>query len=54
MVDDQFAPLTQKIQTAIEAEDFQGTDDYGVPILNFDSVVAGQVEVEAVGRDVSS
>jgi len=35
----------EKIQAAIEAQDFQGTDDYGVPILNFDSVVAGQVEV---------
>jgi nitrous-oxide reductase len=34
-----------KIQQAIEGQDFQGTDDYGVPILNFDSVVAGQVEV---------
>ncbi len=33
------------IQEAIENEDFQGTDPYGVPILNFDSVVAGQVEV---------
>jgi nitrous-oxide reductase len=33
------------IQQAIANEDFQGTDDYGVPILNFDSVVAGQVEV---------
>jgi nitrous-oxide reductase len=35
----------EKIQQAIEAQDFQGTDDYGVPILNFDSIVAGQVEV---------
>jgi nitrous-oxide reductase len=33
------------IQEAIANEDFQGTDDYGIPIMNFDSVVAGQVEV---------
>jgi len=33
------------IKQAIENEDFQGTDPYGVPILTFDSVVAGQVEV---------
>lgn len=36
-----------KIKEAIAAEDFEGTDPYGVPILNFDSVVAGQVEVGA-------
>jgi nitrous-oxide reductase len=35
----------EKIQAAIQAQDFQGTDPFGVPILNFDSVVAGQVEV---------
>jgi nitrous-oxide reductase len=33
------------IQRAIENRDFQGTDPYGVPILNFDSVVAAQVEL---------
>jgi nitrous-oxide reductase len=33
------------IEQAIANQDFQGTDPYGVPILNFDSVVAGQVEV---------
>lgn len=33
------------IQRAIENEDFQGADPYGVPILNFDSVVAGRVEL---------
>jgi nitrous-oxide reductase len=37
----------QMIKDAIAAEDFEGTDTYGVPILNFDSVVAGQVEVGA-------
>jgi nitrous-oxide reductase len=36
-----------KIQAAIEAEDFEGEDDFGIPILSFDSVVAGQVEVGA-------
>jgi nitrous-oxide reductase len=36
-----------KMQDAIAAEDFEGTDPFGVPILNFDSVVAGQVEVGA-------
>jgi len=35
----------QAIKDAIAAEDFEGTDSYGVPILNFESVVAGQVEV---------
>jgi nitrous-oxide reductase len=34
----------EKIQDAIAAGDWQ-TDDYGVPILNFDSVVEAQVEV---------
>jgi nitrous-oxide reductase len=34
-----------KIQAAIEAGDFEGTDDYGVPIIRFDAAVAGQVEV---------
>ncbi len=37
----------EKIETAIAADDFEGTDDYGIPILNFDSVVAAQVEVGA-------
>ena len=36
-----------KIQKAIAAKDFEGKDRYGVPILKFDSVVAGQVEVGA-------
>jgi nitrous-oxide reductase len=34
-------------QEAIANEDFEGEDAYGIPILNFDSVVAGQVEVGA-------
>ncbi len=33
------------IKDAIANKDFDGTDPYGVPILKFDSVVAGQVEV---------
>ncbi len=33
------------IKQAIAAKDFEGTDEFGVPILKFDSVVAGQVEV---------
>lgn len=36
-----------KVQEAIENEDFEGTDDFGVPILNYDSVLAAQVEVGA-------
>jgi len=35
------------IKAAIDNEDFDGTDPYGVPILTFDSVVAGQVDVGA-------
>lgn len=35
----------EKIKAAIAARDFDGTDPFGVPILKFDSVVAGQVEV---------
>jgi nitrous-oxide reductase len=35
------------IQEAIANEDFEGEDSFGIPILNFDSVVAGQVEVGA-------
>ncbi len=37
-----------KILAAIEAEDFDG-DAYGIPILNFDSIVAGQVERACLG-----
>ena len=36
-----------KILAAIEAQDFEGTDVYGVPIIRFDAAVAGQVEVGA-------
>jgi len=36
-----------KILAAIEAGDFEGTDDYGIPIIRFDAAVAGQVEVGA-------
>jgi nitrous-oxide reductase len=35
----------EKIQDAIANETFSGTDDYGVPILDFDSVIDGQVEL---------
>ena len=34
-----------KIQDAIAAADFEGTDPYGVSILNFDSVVEARVEL---------
>ena len=34
----------EKIQDAIAAEDWE-TEDYGVPVLNFDSVVEAQVEL---------
>ncbi len=34
-----------KIQKAIANKDFSGTDDYGLSILNFDSVMEAQVEV---------
>ncbi len=37
----------EKVKAAAEAGDFEGNDPFGVPILNFDSVVAGQVEVGA-------
>jgi nitrous-oxide reductase len=37
----------EKVQEAIDNSDFEGEDVYGIPILNFDSVVAGQVEVGA-------
>ncbi|TAK75321.1 MAG: Sec-dependent nitrous-oxide reductase [Dehalococcoidia bacterium] len=36
-----------KVQAAIAAKNFEGKDRYGVPILKFDAVVAGQVEVGA-------
>jgi nitrous-oxide reductase len=36
-----------KLMAAIEAEDFEGEDTYGVPIVTFASAVAGQVEVGA-------
>ncbi len=36
-----------KIQEAIQNKDYEGTDPFGVPILKFDSVVAGQVELGA-------
>jgi nitrous-oxide reductase len=36
-----------KIQEAIAAKDYEGTDPFGVPILKFESVMAGQVEVGA-------
>ncbi|MBN4082618.1 Sec-dependent nitrous-oxide reductase [Phycisphaeraceae bacterium AH-315-B13] len=34
-----------KIKSAIDNKTFSGTDDYGVPILDFDSVVEARVEV---------
>ena len=34
-----------KIRKAIEAKTYSGSDDFGVPILDFDSVVEAQVEV---------
>jgi nitrous-oxide reductase len=36
-----------RILAAIESKDFEGTDHYGIPVLSFDSVVAGQVELGA-------
>jgi nitrous-oxide reductase len=35
----------EKIQQAIANETFSGTDPYGVPILDFDAVLHGQVEL---------
>ncbi|MEO8323835.1 MAG: cupredoxin domain-containing protein, partial [Actinomycetota bacterium] len=35
----------EKIKKAIDSGDFDGTDPFGVPILKFDSVIEGQVEV---------
>jgi nitrous-oxide reductase len=37
----------EKIKTAIEAEDYQGTDPFGVPILKLESVLEAQVELGA-------
>jgi nitrous-oxide reductase len=37
----------QQIQDAIAAGNFEGTDDYGLPIVSFEAAVAGQVEVGA-------
>jgi nitrous-oxide reductase len=34
-----------KIKKAIDAKDFEKKDDYGVPVIKFDSAVAGRVEV---------
>lgn len=34
-----------KIQKAIQEENYEGTDDYGVPILKFDDVVEAQIEI---------
>jgi nitrous-oxide reductase len=36
-----------RIQKAIEAQDFEGRDRYGIPILRFDAVVAGRVQLGA-------
>ena len=36
-----------RIKQAIDAKNFEGTDRYGVPILKFDAVVAGKVELGA-------
>ena len=35
----------EKIQQAIANQDFSGTDDFGIPILNFDAIIDGQVEL---------
>ncbi len=35
------------IKKAIDEKNYEGTDRYGIPILKFDSVVAGKVEVGA-------
>jgi nitrous-oxide reductase len=34
-----------EIRTAIADENYEGTDTFGIPILDFDAVLAGQVEV---------
>ena len=35
----------EAMQRAIQNENFQGTDDFGVPILSYDAVMEGQVEL---------
>lgn len=35
----------EKISAAIDAENFEGVDDFGVPIVAFETALAGQVEV---------
>jgi len=35
----------EAMQQAIQNENFSGTDDFGVPILNYDAVMEGQVEL---------
>ena len=37
----------EKIRSAIEAQDYDGTDPFGVPILRLDSVLEAQVELGA-------
>ncbi|MCK9485155.1 MAG: Sec-dependent nitrous-oxide reductase [Dehalococcoidia bacterium] len=37
----------EKMLAAIEAQDFEKRDQYGIPVLNYDSVVSGRVEVGA-------
>jgi len=38
---------TERIRAAIEAQDYDGTDGFGVPILRLDSVLEAQVELGA-------
>ncbi len=35
----------EKIKQAIDAKNFSGTDSYGVPVIDFSSVIDGQLEV---------
>lgn len=37
----------EKILAAMEAEDFEGEDPFGIPIIRFEAALAGQVEVGA-------
>ncbi len=37
----------EKLMAAIDAEDFEGEDQFGIPIVRFEAVLAGQVEVGA-------
>jgi nitrous-oxide reductase len=37
----------EQIEAAIAAQDFEGRDGYGIPILRYDAVVSGRVEVGA-------